>query len=75
MMDIKELLTRSLRVIQKSRSGYGDDYHTPEEYETMRDIETLLKQLDDNIPPEAKTEEAQRAYAYGWFKALEVNRG
>lgn len=38
----RELLEKALKVIQKSRSGYGDDYPTPEEYDVMDKLETAL---------------------------------
>ena len=45
MMNItvdRELLEKALKVIQKSRSGYGDDYPTPDEYDVMDKLEKAL---------------------------------
>ena len=35
---------------------------------------TKYETMFNHMPPEAMTDEEKRAYAFGWFKALEVER-
>ena len=58
----KELLQQALNVIKKSRSGYGDNYHTEEERTVIEALEAELAKPGQDWNLLAKTQESLREH-------------
>jgi len=58
----RELLQKALDIIKKSRSGYGDDYHSEDERNVIAALEAELAKPEQDWDLLAKTQESLREH-------------